>query len=56
MSHRRAAPSPAPGPASTSCIRFRVRSTAGSPHPDGPMNAATLRGGTDSAKVRNGVE
>jgi hypothetical protein len=31
-------------PGITSCIRLRVRSTVDLPHPDGPMNAVTLRG------------
>ena len=36
------------GAGMTSCIRFRVRSTVVLPQPDGPMNAVTLRGRTDS--------
>ena len=33
----------------TSCMRFSVRNTVDFPQPDGPMNAVTARGGTDSA-------
>ena len=29
-------------------MRLSVRSTVDLPQPDGPMNAVTLRGGTDS--------
>ncbi len=35
-------------PGVTSCIRLSVRSTVVLPQPDGPMNAVTLRGRTDS--------
>ena len=34
-------------PGITSCIRFSDRSTVDLPQPDGPMNAVTLRGGTE---------
>ena len=33
----------------TSCIRLSVRSTVDFPQPEGPMNAVTLRGCTESA-------
>jgi hypothetical protein len=35
-------------PGATSCMRFSDRSTVDLPQPDGPMNAVTLRGGTES--------
>ncbi len=37
-------------------MRFSDRSTVDLPHPDGPMNAVTLRGYTDSADVGHGMK
>src|SRR5205823_5147841 len=35
-------------PGTTSCIRFRQRSSVDFPQPDGPISAVTARGGTES--------